>query len=109
MKTVMLDALRNHLAELLDRAQMDGLAVVPVDVLRELLEHGPRPSHAGHEIVFPGATPTWFMRHAADCGPRCEHASVAQRQFPPHDGCYAPGEYLASLHGNHLITFEIGH
>lgn len=111
MKTLMLDSLRHHLTELLDRAQMDGLAVVPVDILRELIEHGPRRAHNGHEIVFPGATPTWFMRHSADCTERpCPYATVARRQFPAHDGCHSPGEFRVfylSPKLDHLITEPI--
>lgn len=88
------------------QAMRDGVAVVPVEVLFALFADGPRPAPERHEITFPGPTPTWSMRHPASC-PRigCEHARVALRQFPPHDGCFAPGEYVAELDAtNHLIT-----
>lgn len=102
---IILDSLRAHLTALLDRAQADGLAVIPIDVVRELLDGEPRTSEQ-HEIVFPGPSATWIMRHPADCTAlRCAHADAARWQFPPHDGCHSPGEFVAQLHDDgHLIT-----
>lgn len=102
-----MSSLYGALTAILDRAQADGLAVVPIDVLRELLQFGARPAPPGHEIVFPGPTATWLMRHPADCTDlACRYAAVARRQFPPHDGCFAPGEHLVQLAGHHLITHQ---
>lgn len=106
----MRDNLREALTELLDRAQADGGAVVPIDVLRDLLGDRNRWYVAEHQILFPGPTHTWLMRHPDDCtGLACPVAKTARRQFPAHDGCHGPGEFTAvpTEDGRHLITVPI--
>lgn len=101
--------LAKDLEEILMRTMADGASVIPVEVLFDLLGHGPRQSSDAHEIVFPGATHTWFMRHPESCGPQCFHAATARLQFPNHDSTFAPGEYVAALTDTgHLITTAKG-
>lgn len=90
--------LRADLEALINRAMADGGAVIPIDVLRDLLEHGPRPAPLNHEIVFPGYSHTWLMRHPAECAEnlRCVMARVASHTF--HTNVYEPGEHIAELY-----------
>lgn len=91
------DTIRQNLCDLINRAMSDGGAVIPIDALLDLLANGPRPVPETHEILFPGPSHTWLMRHPADCPKPCPHAIAARRQFPAHDGCFAPGEFVVRM------------
>lgn len=100
--------LRTDLEALINRAMADGGAVIPIDVLRDLLEHGPRPAPSNHEIVSPGISHAWLIRHPADCTDlRCRLAEVARRQFPAPEFAFTPGAYAVRLFRDHTII-QIG-